>query len=46
MWPGGKQEDIELTSTPGHTRIMTIYRATIYEYDLKTSRKNFPKLKI
>ena len=26
--------------------IITIYRATIYENNLKTSRKYFPKLKI
>ena len=41
-----EQENPELTSSHGHTKITTIYRATIYENDLKTDRKDFPQLKI
>lgn len=41
-----EQEDPELTSFHGHTRITTIYRATTDEKDLKTSRKDIPQLKI
>ena len=39
-------EDPELTSSHEHTKITTIYRATTYENDLKTSRKDFPQLKV
>ena len=42
----GELEDPELTSSSGHTRITTVYRITIYETDLETSRKDFPQLKI
>ena len=35
-------EDSELTSSHGNTKMITTYRATIYENDLKTSRKDFP----
>ena len=37
-----------LNSPPpsGTPKITTIYRATIYENNLKTSRKNFPQVKI
>ena len=41
----GEYEDPELTSTYGHTKIITIYRATIYENNLKTSKKDFLQLK-
>ena len=40
------QKDSELTSCYRHTIITTIYRATICEKVLKTSRKDFPHLKI
>ena len=40
------QEDPELTSSQGHTKITTIYRATIDEKNWKTSRKGFLQLKI
>ena len=33
------QEDPELTSSRGYSKITTIYRSTIEEKDLKTSRK-------
>ena len=36
-----KQEEPELTSSRGHINITTIYKTTIYENDLKTSRKGF-----
>ena len=38
-------EDPKLTSSHGNTKITTIYRATTNE-NLKTSRKDFPQLKI
>ena len=41
-----EQEDPELISSHGHTKITTIYRATISENDLKTSRKDLLQLKI
>ena len=37
-------EETELTSFCWHTRIMTTHKATIYENDLKMSRKDFPHL--
>ena len=37
--------DPELTTSHRHTKIRTTYKATIYENDLKTSRKDFPQLK-
>ena len=40
------QKDSELTSCHRHTIIITIDRATICEKVLKTSRKDFPPLKI
>ena len=40
-----EKEDPEITSSQGHTKITTTYRATIYENNLKTSRKDFPQLK-
>ena len=40
-----EQEEPELIASSGHTKIATIYRATIYENDLKMSRKHFPQLK-
>ena len=41
-----EEEDPEFTSFHGHTQTVTLYRATIYENNLKTSRKDFPQLKI
>ena len=41
-----QQEDTELTFSQGHIKITTIYRATINEKDLKTSRKDLLQLKI
>ena len=41
-----EQEDPELSSSHNHTKITTIYRATLSENDLKTSRKDSPQLKI
>ena len=38
-------EDPKLTSSHGNTKITTIYRATTNE-NMKTSRKDFPQLKI
>ena len=40
-----EQEDPELTSSHGYTKITTTYRATVYENDLKTTSKDFPHLK-
>ena len=40
-----EKEDPELTSSHGHTKITTIYRAVICENDLKSSRKDFLQLK-
>jgi len=40
------QEDSELTFSHRHTEITNIYREVIYENDLRTSRKDFPQLKI
>lgn len=37
-----KEEDSELTSSQRHTKITTIYRETIHENELTTSRKCFP----
>ena len=39
-----EQEDPELTSSYGHTKNTTIYRAHIDENELKTSRKDFLQL--
>ena len=41
-----EQADLKVTSLHGHTKITTVYRATIDENDLKASRKDFPQLKI
>ena len=41
-----EQEDPELTSSHGHTKITTIYRATVDDNELKVSGKDFPKPKI
>ena len=41
-----EQEDPELTSSHGHTKIATIHRTTIDENELKTSRTDFPQLKL
>ena len=41
-----EQEDPKLTSSHGHTKNTTIYRATIDENDLKTSRKGLLQPKI
>ena len=40
-----EEEDHELTSSQGHNKITVIYRVTINENDLKTSRKDLPQLK-
>jgi hypothetical protein len=40
-----EKEDPELTSTHEYTKIKITYRATIYENDLKMSRKDSPQLK-
>lgn len=37
-----EQEDSELTSH-GHTKITALYRAVMYENNLKTNRKDSPK---
>ena len=37
----GEQEDPELTSCHQHTKFTTTYRATSYEDNQKTSRKDF-----
>ena len=39
-----ESEDAELISHR-HTKITTTYRATIYENNLKASKKDFPQLK-
>lgn len=36
------EEDPELLNSDRHTKITTIYRATIYKNNLKTSSKHFP----
>ena len=41
-----EQEDPELTSSHGYSKITTIYRATIHEEDWKTSRKDLLQLKM
>ena len=41
-----EQEDSELTSSHRHTKITAMYTASTDEHDLKTSRKDFPQLKI
>ena len=38
-------EDPELTCSCGCSKIAS-YRATVYKKDVKTSRKDFPQLKI
>lgn len=37
-----EQEDPELTSPHGHTKLATIYGTTIDENNWKMSRKDFP----
>lgn len=37
-----EQEDPELTSSHGHTKLATIYGTTIDENNWKMSRKDFP----
>jgi len=39
------QEDPELISSQGHTKIRTIYRTTIYKDKMNTSRKDFLQIK-
>lgn len=39
-------EDPELTSSYRHRKCTTSYRTTLYENDVKTSRKDFPRLKM
>ena len=51
MLSGGEEVKIshrktELTSSQERIKIATTYRATMHENDLKTSRKDFPQLKI
>ena len=41
-----KPEDTDLTSSHGYTKVATIQKETISENDLKTSRQDFPQLKI
>lgn len=41
-----EQEDPVLTSFPKHTKTTATYRATISENNLKTSRRDFPQLRI
>ena len=41
-----EKEGSKLTSSHGHTKITTIYRVIIYENEPKTSRKDFPRLKV
>ena len=41
-----EQEDFGLTFSNGHTKVATIQKETISENDLKTSRQDFPQLKI
>ena len=41
----GREERPELTSSHGHTKIITIYRAAIYANDIKSRRKYFPNTK-
>ena len=41
-----EQEETWLTSSHGHTKITTIYRATNDENDLQTSRKDLLQLAI
>ena len=42
----GRAENTELSSSHRYIKITTTYKATIYENDLKASRKDFPQLKI
>lgn len=37
-----EQEDPEVSFFYGHTKIVTISRATVDKNDLKTSKKDFP----
>ena len=39
------QEDPELISSQGHTKIRTIYRTTIYKDKMNISRKDFLQIK-
>lgn len=41
-----EEEDHELTSSQGHNKITVIYRVTINENDLKTSRKDLSQIKV
>lgn len=41
-----QQEDPQLTSSHGHTKMTTIYKAAITENELKTSRKDLLPMKI
>ena len=40
-----EEKDLELISLHRHTKTITIYKATIDENDLKTSRKDFLQTK-
>ena len=41
-----EQEDPEFTFPHGHTKITAVYTATLHKNHLRTSRKNFPQLKV
>jgi len=41
-----EKEDFGFTLFNGHTKVATIHKETISENDLKTSRQDFPQLKI
>lgn len=41
-----EQENPEFTFPHGHTKITAVYTATLHKNHLRTSRKNFPQLKI
>ena len=41
-----EQEGPELFFSHGHVNMTTVYRATVYENNLKTSREYFPQLRI
>ena len=41
-----EQEDPELFFSHGYVNMTTVYRATVYENNLKTSREYFPQLRI
>ena len=48
IWPRfwRRKNLTELPSSHGHTKITIIYRATIYENNLKTSRGGFPQMEV